>query len=180
VEVLLDLMEKLLSEMSEEQQAVFTDFFLEALDAAMTIEKYQRFLALIEPDLNVLLGEKQILTIEYKTNYHIKIKLAEFKGIKLIDVIPYKLEEGKEVIGCAKDFDLFPVRAALRKLYSDKCMFTDKLLTLIPKSTPDKYQSTTILENRNQWANDFVDEIKEVVALVKKEAEDDSWPGVYK
>ena len=80
------------------------------------------------------------MTINYQSNYHIKIKISKEFRFQHIDIIPYKLIDRKEVIGYTNDSTILPISNALRFLYPDQCMFTDKLLTIRMKSKQSNYQ----------------------------------------
>ncbi len=139
MESLINTIDKLVSEMSEAEHKFYTNFFLDVLDIGLAMELESVLDKEIEAIFCKALGGKQLMTIEYKTNYRIKIKLGDYYGRREIDVIPYKLVDGKEVIGSADDIAILPISDALKKLYPDRNRFTDKLLTLIPKSDPYNY-----------------------------------------
>ncbi len=155
---LISTIDKLVAEMSEAEQKFYTYYFLEVLEIGMAMELDNILDKQIESLFCTVLGAKQIMTIDYKSNYHIKIKLGEFNGHREIDVIPYKLVEGKEVIGCTNDIAIKPISEALMNLYPNQNRFTDKLLTLLPKSDLYNYHPC-LAANKSTFTNELLKEV---------------------
>ncbi len=158
MENLINTIDKLVSEMSEAEHKLYTNFFLEVVNIGLAMELESVLDKEIEAIFCKAMGGKLLMTIEYKTNYRIKIKLGEYYGRREIDVIPYKVVDEKEVIGCTNDIAILPISEALRKLYPDRNRFTDKLLTLIPKSDPYNYHPSLY-----PYKSVFTDELLKLV-----------------
>ena len=157
---LINTIDKLASEMSEEEHKLYTKFFLEALDMGLGLELEEiidkHFVSLFSE----VLGKNLSITINYKSDYHIKIRLSSVFLFHEIDVIPYKLIEGKEMIGCTNDLAILPISEALRSLYPVKYKFTDKLLTITVKTNEDNYHPWLF-----SFKSSYTDELLEKVPI---------------
>ena len=136
---LVNTIDSLVSAMNEEKQKSSTNFFLEILDIGLGMELEEMINNQIETMFCNALGKHRTMSIDYRSDYRIKIKLSDLYAYQDLDIIPYKLIDGKEVIGCKNDAAILPFSEALQKTYPAQFRCTDKLMTIKLKLKPESY-----------------------------------------